>query len=233
LVPELWNPLTGERTRPARFASAPEGVTIPLVFGPGDSTFVIFRKPAGKAGLLGSSPRESAAAAAVPAPASIEISGPWELSFDPKWGGPEHVTFATLDDWSKRPESGIKYYSGTAVYRKTVAWPEKVSGQRYFLDLGSVKNLARVCVNGRDCGVVWCSPWRVDISGALASGTNQLAIEVANLWPNRLIGDLSLPVAKRFDWTTRNPFQPDSPLLPSGLLGPVRVEMQMTNEIEL
>ena len=94
-----------------------------------------------------------------------------------------------------------------------------------FLDLGAVKNVARVELNGHDLGVLWCAPWRVDATGAWQTGTNRLVIEVANLWPNRLIGDLSLPVDKRFAWTTWNPFKPDSPLLPSGLLGPVTVQI--------
>jgi hypothetical protein len=98
---------------------------------------------------------------------------------------------------------------------------QPAAGREYFLDLGVVKNLARVSLNGRDLGVVWCSPWRVDVSGAIKPGVNNLTIEVANLWPNRLIGDQSLPPEKRFTWTTLNPYQKNSPLLPSGLLGPV------------
>lgn len=98
-----------------------------------------------------------------------------------------------------------------------------MSGHKYFLELGDVKNLARVKLNGRNLGVVWCTPWRVETGDALNVGTNQLEIEVANLWPNRLIGDLSLPAEKRYAWTTRNPFKKDSPLLPSGLLGPVKI----------
>jgi hypothetical protein len=72
-------------------------------------------------------------------------------------------------------------------------------------------------------GVAWCAPWRVEITGAAHAGGNELEIEVANLWPNRLIGDLSLPPEQRYTWTTLNPYQKNSPLLPSGLLGPVKV----------
>ena len=89
------------------------------------------------------------------------------LRSDPKWGGPESVTFETLEDWSKRPEDGIRFYSGTAVYRKTFDAPNLPPGQRIYLDLGVVKNLARVRLNGQDLGVVWCAPWRVDITGAV------------------------------------------------------------------
>ncbi len=96
-----------------------------------------------------------------------ELPGPWKVSFDPKWGGPESVTFDTLEDWSKRKEDGIRFYSGTAIYRKSFDAPSFPGGQRIYLDLGTVKNLARVRLNGRDLGVVWCAPWRVDITGAL------------------------------------------------------------------
>jgi hypothetical protein len=89
------------------------------------------------------------------------------------------------------------------------------------LDLGAVKNLAQVRLNGRDLGVVWCAPWRVDITGAVKATDNQLEITVVNLWPNRLIGDQLLPADKRLTWTTWNPFKKDTPLLESGLLGPV------------
>ena len=150
-----------------------------------------------------------------------EFSGPWRVSFDPKWGGPENVTFGTLEDWSKRKEDGIKFYSGTAIYRKGFDALSLPGGQRIYLDLGAVKNLARVRLNGQDLGVVWCAPWRVDITGAVKARDNQLEIVVANLWPNRLIGDQSLPPEKRLAWTTWNPFKADSPLLESGLLGPV------------
>ena len=160
----------------------------------------------------------------------------WEVAFDPKWGGPERITFQTLEDWSKRPEDGIRFYSGTATYRKTFRWEgstpdtrlrsgrRHAASERFSIDLGTVKNLAQVRLNGQDLGVVWCSPWRVDITGALRDGENQLEIKVANLWPNRLIGDQSLPPEQRLTSTTWNPFKKDSQLLASGLLGPVTLQ---------
>ncbi len=216
--PELFDPLTGE-TRPLPQFSGRAGCTeIPLRFEPEQSFFMIFRSPV----LMAATDAPN-----FPAVKPVmELSGAWEMHFDPHWGGPENVTFDSLTDWSQRPESGIKFYSGTAVYRKTFEVPSSslLSGREYFLSLGDVKNLARVRLNGRDLGVVWCAPWRVATGDALKAGSNQLEIEVANLWPNRLIGDLSLPKDQRFTWTTRNPFKKDSPLLPSGLLGPVTVQ---------
>jgi len=165
-----------------------------------------------------------------------ELYGPWEVAFDTKWGGPEKVTFETLEDWSKRPEDGIRFYSGIATYRKRFRWErptsstevhsgsQQASPVRQFLDLGIVKNLAQVRLNGQELGVVWCAPWRVEITGAVKDDDNQLEITVANLWPNRLIGDQSLPPEQRLTSTTWNPFKKDSPLLESGLLGPVTIQ---------
>lgn len=214
-VPSLFDPLTGT-TRPLPQYTEHEGRTvIPLRFDPGQSYFVVFQ------------PSTSVPAAGgenFPARESLlMLDGPWSVSFDPKWGGPAHTTFAALQDWSTNADAGIKYYSGEAVYQQSFVVPaEQVrSGAKYFLELGEVKNLARVRLNGHDCGVTWCPPWRVEVSGALVGGTNQLEITVANLWPNRLIGDLSRPPAERYAWTTRNPYKKNSPLLRSGLLGPV------------
>jgi alpha-L-rhamnosidase len=97
--------------------------------------------------------------------------------------------------------------------------------QKCFLDFGNVKNLARVKLNGQDLGVVWCAPWRLDVTGIVRAGTNQIEIEVANLWPNRLIGDADLPRGRQLTWTTYNPYKVSSPLLPSGLIGPVTLEV--------
>ena len=152
-----------------------------------------------------------------------EIAGPWKVSFDPKWGGPGSVVFETLEDWTKRPEPGIRYYSGTATYRKAFDLPETSRGRnaRIHLDLGRVKNLAAVRLNGKDLGVVWTAPWRVEITEAVKPTGNRLEIDVVNLWPNRLIGDAALPPEKRLTKTNVTTYKKDSPLLPSGLLGPV------------
>jgi hypothetical protein len=155
------------------------------------------------------------------------IDAPWEVSFDPKWGGPEKVAFAQLDDWSKRPEPGIKFYSGKAVYKTTFDCAADFTKSRCYLALGTVKNMAAIKLNGRDLGVAWCDPWRVEIpNGVLLEHGNKLEVTVANLWINRLIGDSQLPQDKRLTWTTYNPFHPDSPLQESGLLGPVTVQME-------
>ena len=150
------------------------------------------------------------------------VEGPWKVSFDPAWGGPEsEVEFKTLEDWTKRPEWGISHYSGIATYRKMVTSKEAPT----HISLGDVANLARVKLNGKDLGSVWCWPWRVAVpEGVWKDGENLLEIEVANLWANRLIGDASLPAEKRLTRTTVNPHKPGDPLRRSGLFGPVCLE---------
>ncbi|HOX57617.1 MAG TPA: glycosyl hydrolase [Candidatus Paceibacterota bacterium] len=210
-APELWDPLTGQTRTLPEFTVRDGRTTVPMRFEPAQSFFVVFRKTEGSAGGR-NFPRESKVA---------DLPGSWNVAFDPKWGGPQNVVFDRLQDWSKRKEDGIRYYSGTAIYRKSFDAPKSVRGQRMHLDLGAVKNLAAVRLNGRDLGVVWCAPWRVDITDSAKVKGNQLEITVANLWPNRLIGDQSLPPEQRLTSTTWNPFKKDSPLLESGLLGPV------------
>ncbi len=250
--PELWDAITGEVRDLPEFTMQNGRTSVPLRFEPHQSFFVVFRKPATEVRQAGRNfPGLDEAA---------ELSGPWEVAFDPKWGGPEKVTFSALEDWSQRPEEGIKFYSGVATYRKTFDLPAtaegsaktgRSTGPRLWLDLGIVKNIARVSLNGRDLGVAWCAPWRVDITAATKPKANRLEIAVANLWPNRLIGDEQLPPDAEFDaggrllrwpdwllkgephpvpgryaFTTWRHFSKDSALLPSGLLGPVTLRTQ-------
>ena len=162
-----------------------------------------------------------------------EIGGPWLVNFDPAWFYPMNglvekagqvvVTFAQLDDWAKRPELAVRHFSGTAIYKKSFAAQPPGANSRVFLDLGSVKESARIKVNGKDCGVLWCAPWRVEVTGALTAGENRFEIEVVNLWPNRLIGDAALKPEEQRTVTNIRTFKPTSPLKSSGLLGPVQL----------
>lgn len=218
---ELWDPLTGEIRSLPQYTQHADRITVPMRFEPHQSFFVVFRNDAGSLSPRPESGRNFASVQTV-----AQIDGPWDVSFDPRWGGPQQATFATLDDWSQRSDSGVKYYAGIATYRRTFDLPETLplDGRRIRLDLGVVHNMARVRLNGRDLGVVWCAPWSVEIAGAVQATGNRLEIEVANLWPNRLIGDKALPADQQLAWTTFNPYRPDSPLMPSGLLGPVTLQ---------
>jgi len=221
-APELWDPVSGT-TRAASAWSRREGPTsLPLEFPPYGSFFVIFRKPAAV-------PPASVSRKHFPSfAAPYELDGPWTVRFDPKWGGPESVTFDQLVSWPRRPEEGIKYYSGTATYRKTFDLPalSRGSGRRLVLDLGEVKQLAEVRLNGKNLGILWAMPFRVDVTDAIQPAGNKLEIEVVNCWPNRIIGDAFLPPEKRFTRTNIRKLTKDTPLMDSGLLGPVRILVQ-------
>lgn len=237
--PELWDPMTGER-RPLPEFTRENGVTrVPLGFAPAQSFFVVFPRV------------ENAAVArsAVPNFAEMKpsqtLGGSWTVVFDPKWGGPERIEFGELQDWTKRAEPGIRYYSGTAVYRKIfdLHQPRAGGAGRVYVDLGRVHDICRVRLNGRDLGVVWTAPWRVEVTDVVKPAGNQLEIEVVNGWVNRLVGDqqpadkdvrtLTFPAgmlgdkpvkAGRYTFSTYPYFRADSPLMPAGLLGPVTIQ---------
>jgi len=239
--PELWDAVTGEIRNLTEWQVENGRTAAPLAFAPRQNWFVVFRKTAQPGGF------KATTNFPVLKPVA-QIVGPWKVAFDPKWGGPKQVAFEKLDDWSQRLEEGIKYYSGTATYRNQFTLAQsniKNPQSKIYLDLGSVKNVARVKLNGRDLGVVWTAPWHVEVTGVIRPGVNDLEIEVANLWPNRLIGDAGLPKEKRltltnvrtYDTLTHEIFgcpictarktsgQPAT-LLSSGLLGPVTLRLQ-------
>jgi hypothetical protein len=148
------------------------------------------------------------------------LTGPWTVHFDTNWGGSASVEFNTLEDWTQRPEEGIKYYSGKARYIKRFEMSEIQTGAPYFLETGIVKNIAELTLNGKKLGILWTAPWRVEVTGLLKPTGNELEITVVNCWPNRLIGDAALPPEKRLARTNIT-FKKEAPLMPSGLLGPV------------
>jgi hypothetical protein len=183
----------------------------------------------------------------VPAPA--EVTGSWEVLFQEGRGAPAKTTFDKLISWPDSKDKGIKYFSGTAVYRKTIDIPAERFGENrsILLDLGSVKEIAEVRLNGQDLGILWKAPFRVDVTKAAKAGENELEVRVTNLWANRLIGDEQYPddcqwdgthlkqwpewmlkgqprpVKERLTFTTWKHWKKDSPLQPSGLLGPVKL----------
>jgi hypothetical protein len=152
------------------------------------------------------------------------------VCFPPGWGAPASRTFSQLISWTQDSDEGVKYFSGVATYRKTLdlAPDQLEAGKRLVLDLGRVRLVAEVYLNGRSLGIVWKPPFAVDITDAARAGANELVVEVANTWSNRLVGDAGTPgrdfcrtnITKSLTWTV--PWN-DTPLLESGLLGPVRL----------
>lgn len=219
---ELWDPLTGRIEAAERAAEMDGRSAVRLSLEPQGSIFVVFsRSP-----RVASRPRPAASGETRLIQA---LDGPWEIEFQPGRGAPARAEFPELTSWHEHLDEGIRHFSGVATYRRRFAWPAEAGrsgAARRYLDLGRVEVMARVRLNGKEVGIAWTPPWRVDITEALREGDNELEIEVANLWPNRLIGDQSLPPERRITWTTWNPYRPDSPLLPSGLLGPVAIRSE-------
>ena len=227
--PEIWDPVTGEIRQAITFRQANGNTSLPLKLDRFGSCFMIFRNPVSMDKT--NKTRQNFETFKQVA----EMDSSWQVTFDPIWGGPGEVKFPKLVNWINRTEDGIKYYSGKATYRKTFDLIQKANpaiksdekGERLFLDLGNVKNVAEVRLNGTNLGILWCAPWRVEITEASREKENILEIDVINLWANRVIGDLNLPKGKRFT-KTHDSFrfdmlQPTTPLLDSGLLGPVQI----------
>jgi hypothetical protein len=241
-IAELWDPETGE-IHALPNASPVNGRTrARLRFGPAQSWFVVFRDPPGT--------RRSSQNPFAEWQQLQQVDGGWSLSFAPEWGTKETLKLDPLASWADHSDPQVRYYSGTAIYRKTFELADSVLiGKRtpMRLDLGQVEVVARVKVNGQDCGIAWKPPYQVDVTLALRPGSNTLEIEVANTWVNRLIGDERLPLDSkwkdretllewpewfkngqhapggRFTFTTNRHYTKDSPLQPAGLLGPVRI----------
>jgi hypothetical protein len=211
LAPELWHAETGRIEAMMPFETlADQRMRVHMHLGANDSAVVVFRRGEG-AGARFRAPG---------APVKIATAeGPWTVEFAPGWGAPPKISLDGLRSWTDNADPGIRYYSGTAKYTTRFQLPETAGAME--LDLGEVRELARVSVNGRDLGVLWKKPFRVELGTAAHAGWNDLSVEVTNLWPNRLIGDQHLPPEKRLTRTNITKFTADSPLLPSGLLGPV------------
>jgi len=217
--PEIWDAVTGKTQLAGAYRQAGGGTTLPLELDAFGASFIVFRHP------IAQSAKGNAARNAPRLVEAGQLEGPWSVTFDTTWGGPAKVLFPELISWTKRPEDGIKYYSGKATYKKTFDGQPMPGNSRLFLDLGAVKNVAEVRLNGTKLGVLWCAPWRVDITKAVQPRGNVLEVDVVDLWANRVIGDLSLPKEKRFT-RTHDAFRFDmlratTPLLEAGLLGPV------------
>ena len=189
---------------------------MPLHLEPWGTVFVVFRKPT------------KATSRTLPKVVETELAtveGPWNVSFQPGRGAPASITLDKLISWSDSADAGVKYFSGTGTYTKTIQaspdWFKK--GAKLWIDLGDVKNLAEVTVNGKSLGIVWHAPYRVDATSALKPGANEVTIKVINAWVNRLIGDQQPDATTKYTFADVKPYKANSPLLPSGLLGPVRV----------
>jgi hypothetical protein len=221
-VPELWDAVTG-KTAAVSYKTEAGRTTVPLMLDPDGTVFVVFRKTA------------TATEAKVVTPEVNPIAGlhnalnsGWTVSFEAGRGAPEKLQLDKLASWSESPRNGVKYFSGTATYTKTIEVPAEAlkPGARVLLQLGDVAELAEVAVNGKYLGVAWKTPYQMDVTSALKPGANKLAIAVTNLWVNRLIGDQQSWSARKYAFTDIAPYKADSPLVKSGLIGPVELVVE-------
>ena len=213
-APELWRAETGI-IEPLTYRQSDRGTSVPLQLAPHEAIFVVFSRKTSDIQWTARAPSSKTVAT---------LEGPWTVTFEPGRGAPAQKRFEQLISWPDVADPGIKYFSGSGTYNSTVAAPRAwfERGRRFLLDLGEVRELASVTVNGKLIGTVWHPPYRVDITSALRPGKNLIAVRVVNLWPNRLIGDKQA-AATTIAFAPQARYKANSPLLPSGLLGPVRL----------
>jgi len=225
---ELWHPDTGE-IEPASYNIADGRTTVPLHLAERESVFVVFRRAA-------SSPSRTLQREIKTTLATV--SGPWDVSFPPNLGAPENIRLSDLESWTANDNEGVKYFSGTATYTKTLQAPQSwfQPAAKILLDLGEVNDLAEVTVNGKALVTLWKAPYRVNVAGALKPGENQLEIKVTNQWTNRQAGDRTVASENRvFDQGARTGrrggfFGRSMPLAESGLIGPVTVVSEVNQD---
>ncbi|MBI1343320.1 MAG: glycoside hydrolase [Terrimonas sp.] len=226
--PELWDALSGVTRKAFAFIQKNGLTTVPLSLEPYGAILVVFNN------RINRNTQGTANSNYLKYKKIQEIKGEWTVNFDPKWGGPASVIFPELTDWTLHANEGIKYYSGTAVYNKkfNVSF-EPQKDEKYFLQLESVKDvgIAEIKINGKNKGIVWTAPFRVEISNELQKGENTLEIKVINSWYNRVAGDEIFPDKKHYTHTNivlindfRGRPRKEIPLEPSGLLGPVTLQ---------
>jgi hypothetical protein len=232
-MPEFWDPKTGKISTANNWRMTENGRTeIDLEMAPAGSVFIVFREPTGKKKHSDPKPEPQVFAT---------IGGNWLVTFDPEYGPEEPVVFRYLDEWNNHENQLIKYYSGTATYKKKFIIAD--ISQPVYLDLGNVEFMAHLKINDNDLGLLWKPPYQIEITKALKKGENELEIEVTNSWVNRLIGDEQLealdlskfpswlsegkPIpmsSKRKTYITHQYYKANDPLVPSGLMGPVQLK---------
>jgi hypothetical protein len=233
MIPELWDAETGVIQRNVKYVKAKNGIQIELVLDPVASRFVIFKSRGAKMhgnnipgydlqfGFQQSRKEE--------AKKDIDISYNWNIRFNPALGGPVSYHLDSLVSWDDIKDEGIKYYSGIASYETAfnVHANSITTGTKAFVVFDNVQEIAKVSVNGKDCGIVWTLPYKAEITKHLKAGSNQIVVQVANSWNNRLVGDVSNPDKKQYTKTNiKYKVKANSPLLKSGLIGKAHVIFQ-------
>ena len=216
-LPEVWHPETGEKEA-VSYKMLDDRTVVTLVLVQQDAVFVIFS---------GKAKEREVVLPKLEKKEVLAIDGSWNVSFQEKRGAPLSIVMEQLTDFSLSKDAGVKYFSGTASYQKEFEVADSLynADATYYLDLGEVRNMAEVFVNGQNMGFFWKSPYIVPVT-SLQKGKNKLEIKVTNQWVNRLIGDAQPGVKDKITYTAMQFYAPDAPLLPSGLLGPVKLWSQ-------
>jgi len=207
-VPELWNPETG-KTEPLSYQIKNDRTLITLAFDAWGANFVVFKDKANTNVYTLPKRAESIA---------TKISSSWKIDI-----AKQQIISDKLVSWTENTDTAIKYFSGTANYENHFDLASIDKSATYILDLGEVKNIAEVIINGKNVGTVWKKPFKIDISQALISGKNTIQINVTNTWVNRLIGDAQPDVKVKTTFTTMPFYKASDALLPSGLLSEVKI----------
>jgi hypothetical protein len=215
-IPQWYNPVTDKTTALSNWKIESGRTIVAISLAENESGFVIFRDKTEMISVKGKQNNSEFETIQT-------LDENWELQFDSEYKGPKEVLkINKLFDWATSENEQIKYYSGTASYKKEFVWKGKAS-DKIWLDLGEIANMAEITINGKDCGTLWTFPYKTDISGMLKKGKNEIIIKITNTWANRLTGDQKLPKEERLTWTTA-PFRLEgNPLLKAGLLGPVTI----------
>ncbi len=219
--PQLWNAVTGKMRLLNEFSELEGRTIVPLTMEPGQSWFVVFTDQT--SGLT-----DDGCQTNFPDKKIFRVlAGPWKADFANKVIGPKQpVMFEKLMDLAENENDSIRFYSGTITYSTEFELEKVPLANKIYIDLGEVKVIAHVKINGKDAGGIWMFPWMLEINGLLQAGKNTVEIEVANLWRNRLIFDSRLPEKDRYTSTWVSDISPGEKPASSGLLGPVTIKTE-------
>jgi hypothetical protein len=215
--PELWNAVDGSVEPQTHYQADGETTRVALHLAPYGSMFVVFAQPAGSHGNDPTTKTSEVTTVKLPA-------SQWTISFQDNRGAPSGAQkLHGFTSWTESPDAGIRYFSGTATYRTEIEG-KRAAGDRVFLVLTDLREICTVRINGKPAGTIWAMPYRLDVTDSLNEGNNTLELDVTNLWPNRIIGDAQPGNTHAYTSTNIRKYNSGSPLLPSGLIGPIAIE---------
>ena len=214
-TPELWNPINGKIRELSEYVYDGNTVSVPIQLDRYESVFIVFKE---KATTPLNKKRNYPNLEKI-----TVIDTPWNITFKSKLKVPSPIYIEKLSNLSNSSLDSIKYFSGNMIYTTTFFMDAADTQSPIYLDLGEVNVMAKIWINDQYVGGIWTYPYRVDISSAIKEGTNNIRIDVVNTWVNRMIGDSRFSKSKLETWVGMNPYQPNSTLPHSGLIGPVTI----------